>query len=89
MRRDPFQCTTLIQKQRATWHDRFIKKKNFQVGDWALLYDSKIKDFKGKFTVHWLGPCEVEFVYENGSIKVKTIDELWTYFLVNGHILKL
>jgi len=29
----------LIQKQRAHWHDKFIKKKQFKVGDWALVFD--------------------------------------------------
>lgn len=29
------------QQQRDKWHDKFIKKKKFQVGDWDLLFDSK------------------------------------------------
>jgi hypothetical protein len=41
--------TTLVQQQRAKWHDEFIKEKKFKVGDWALLFDSRYKDFKGKF----------------------------------------
>ena len=41
--------TMLIQQQRSNWYDRFIKKKVFYEGDWALLYDSRFKrDFKGK-----------------------------------------
>jgi hypothetical protein len=47
--------TTIIQHQRAQWHDKFIKKKKFKVGDWALLFDSKFKDFRGKFHTRWLG----------------------------------
>ncbi len=39
----------LVQYQRAKWHDKYIKEKKFQEGDWALLFDSKFKDFKGKF----------------------------------------
>jgi hypothetical protein len=41
--------TTIIQHQRAQWNDKFIKKKKFKVGDWALLFDSRFKDFRGKF----------------------------------------
>jgi hypothetical protein len=37
------QQTTLIQHQRVKWHDRFIKKKKFKDGDWALLFDSIYK----------------------------------------------
>jgi hypothetical protein len=68
------------------WHDRFIKKKQFQVGDWALLFDSRFKNFKGKFSTHWLGPYEVDMVFDNGSVKIKTIDGSGISFVVNGHI---
>ena len=38
----------VAQLQRKIWHDRNFKEKQFQEGDWALLYDSRYKDFKGK-----------------------------------------
>ena len=34
---------TILVQQRAQWHDKFIKKKQFKVGDWALLFDSKFQ----------------------------------------------
>jgi hypothetical protein len=45
---DAIHQTTVIQQQRTKWHDRVIKKKLFQKGDWALLYDSRFKEFQGK-----------------------------------------
>ena len=39
VRQDALQQTTMVQQQRTKWHDKFIKKKEFQVGDWALLFD--------------------------------------------------
>jgi hypothetical protein len=36
-RLDAIHQTTMIQQQRKKWHDRVIKKKLFQKGDWALL----------------------------------------------------
>ena len=51
----------------------------------ALLYDSKFKNFKRKFNTHWLGPYEIEKVFYNGSIRVKTIDDGNFTFLVNWH----
>ena len=89
VRHDPLQQTTMVQQQRIKWHDKFIKKKEFQVGDWALLFDSKFKYFKGKLTTHWLGPYEIQEVFGNGSVKIKTIDEEEVSFLVNGHRLKV
>ena len=46
IRQDALQRTMLIQNQRKTWHDKFIKKKQFNTADWALLFDSQFKNFK-------------------------------------------
>ena len=89
MRWDALQHTDMVQQQRARWHDKFIKKKQFHEGDWALLFDSRFKDFIGKLTTHWLGPYEVEQVFDNGSVRICIIDDEKVSFLVNGHRLRL
>ena len=89
VRQDALQQTIMVQQQRIKWHNKFIRKKEFQVGDWDLLFDSKFKYFKGKFTTHWLGPYEIQEVFDNGSVRIKTIDEEEASFLVNGHKLKV
>jgi hypothetical protein len=88
IRKDAIQRTILVQNQRSKWHDKFIKKKKFQPGDWALLFDSQFKTFKGEITTHWLGPYEVDTIYDNGVVKIKTIDDGQVSFVVNGHRLK-
>ena len=79
----------LVQNQRSKWHDKYIKKKHFQPGDWALLFNSKYKTFKGKIMTRWLGPYEVETIFDNGSVRIKTIDDSQNSFVVNGHRLKV
>lgn len=86
--RDVVQHNILVQQQRKKWHDKFIKKKQFQTGDWVLLYDSRFKNFKVKFHTCWMGPYEVIQVLDNGVVKVKTMDRWNLVFLVNGHRLK-
>ena len=82
--------TVFLQQQRSNWHDRFIKKKVFYEGDWALLYDSRLKcDFKGKLRTRWLGPYLVDRVFDNGTVRLVTIDENHTPLFVNGHRLRL
>jgi hypothetical protein len=88
IRKDVIQWIILVQNQRSKWHDKFINKKHFQPGDWALSFDSRFKTFKGKLTTRWLGPYEINTVYDNGAIKVKTIDDGQVSFVVNGHRLK-
>ena len=53
------------------------------------MFDSKFKDFQGKFQTHWLGPYEIEKVFDNGAVKIRTIDEEKVPLLVNGHRLKV
>ena len=72
------------------WHDhKFIKKKQFNTGDWALLFDSIYKNFKGKLTARWMGPYEVVTAFYNGSVEIKTIDDSQISFVVNGHRIRL
>jgi len=71
------------------WHDKFIKNKVFHKGDWALLYDSCFKDFKGKLRTRWMGPYEVDAMFDNGTIRLVKIDDTRSSFLVDEHRLKL
>ena len=36
-----------------------------------------------------MGPYEIVTFFDNGSVKIKTIDEEQTAFVVNGHRLKV
>ena len=83
------QRTMLIQNQQKKWHDKFIKQKKFNIGDWALLFDSRFKNFKGKLTTRWTGPYEVVTAFDNGSVKIKTIDGSQISFELNGHRLRI
>eukprot|EP00253_Pinus_taeda_P032423 PITA_32423 len=89
IRQEAIQRTDLVQHQRAKWHDKYIKDKKFEEGDWALLFDSKFKDFQSKFQTHWLGQYEIEKVFSNGAVRIKTIDEHQTPLILNGHKLKI
>eukprot|EP00253_Pinus_taeda_P011333 PITA_11333 len=79
----------VVQLQRKIWHDSHLNEKQFQPGDWVLLYDSRYKDFKEKPRKRWLGPYTMEKCNENGSILIRTIDEEAIPMLVNGHRLKI
>ena len=88
-RLDAIHQTNMIQQQRMKWHDKIIKHKQFQKGNWALLYDSRFENFQGKLRTRWLGPYEVEDVFPNGTVRLVTIDDAKTPLLVNGHRLRL
>eukprot|EP00253_Pinus_taeda_P011869 PITA_11869 len=81
--------TMIVQLQRKIWRDRRFKEKQFQEGDWALLYDSRYKDFKGNLRTKWLGPYVVERCHDNRSVQIRAMDEEAIPLLVNGHRLKM
>eukprot|EP00253_Pinus_taeda_P011944 PITA_11944 len=60
----------VTQLQRKVWHDRHLNDKQFQLGDWALLYDSRHKDFKGNLRTRWLGQYAVEKCNDNGFVLI-------------------
>eukprot|EP00253_Pinus_taeda_P013423 PITA_13423 len=88
-RLDAVHQTTMIQQKRSRWHDRTIKQKQFQKGDWALLYDSCFENFQGKLRTRWLGLHEVDIFFPNGTVRLVTIDGSRTPLLVNGYRLRL
>ena len=88
-RLDVIHQTTMIQQQRTKWHDKTIKHKQFQKGNWALLYDSRFKEFQGKLRKRWIGPYKVDTIFPNGTVRLLTIDDSKTPLLVNGHRLHL
>ena len=86
---DAIHQTSVIQQQRKKWHDQVIKKKLFQKGDWALLYDSRFNEFQGRLRTRWLGPYEVDTIFPNGTVRLITIDGSNTQLHANGHRLHL
>eukprot|EP00253_Pinus_taeda_P020172 PITA_20172 len=87
-RLDAIHQTTMIQQQRTRWHDKTIKQKQFQKGNWALLYHSHFENFQGKLRTRWLGPYEIDVVFPNRTVILLMIDDNRTPLLVNGYRLR-
>jgi hypothetical protein len=50
----------IIYKERTkVWHDKRIVKKDFNIGDHILLFNSRLRLFPGKMRSRWTGPYEV------------------------------
>ena len=79
-----------VQKTREkAQHDRHIKSKAFKEGDLVLLYDSKFIKFPCKFHMNWLGPYQVKYVTDGGTVKLAKLNNEEIPTLVNGSRLKL
>ena len=74
-----------VQKAREkAWHDRHIKKKQFQQGDLVLLYDSKFMKFPRKFKTHWKGPYIVQKVTDGGAVQLAKLNGELFPSMING-----
>jgi hypothetical protein len=65
-----------------------LKRRNLKL-ETRPCYLTPSSNFRGKFHTRWLGPYEIDIVYENGAIKLHTIDEERTPLMENGHRLRL
>nr|GEY85144.1 DNA-directed DNA polymerase [Tanacetum cinerariifolium] len=78
---------SLIYKERTKkLHDDKIKNRIFNVGDQALLFNSRLKIFSGKLKSRWSGPFTISKIYPYGTAKLIHPDGC--NFKVNCHRIK-
>ena len=61
-------------KKVKRWHDKRIQKCEFNVGDYVLLYNSRLRFFAGKLLSKWEGPYIIDEVYHSGAIKINNFE---------------
>ncbi|XP_043805302.1 uncharacterized protein LOC122721514 [Manihot esculenta] len=72
IRRDAYEASWDYKARTKAFHDKNISRKNFQVGDKVLLFDSRFKLFPGKLRSRWIGPFLVEHVYPHGAVDIRS-----------------
>mgnify|MGYP005845800899 FL=1 len=50
------------------------KKREFNVGDYVFLFNSRLRFFAGKLLSKWEGPYVIEEVYRSGAIKINNFE---------------
>nr|GEZ11544.1 protein NYNRIN-like [Tanacetum cinerariifolium] len=85
--RDQAYENSLIYKEKTKKiHDSKIKNCIFNVGDWVLLFNSRLKIFLGKLKTRWSGPFTITKVFPYGTVELSQSDG--PNFKVNGHRVK-
>jgi len=69
------------------FHDSFIGRKEFVVGQQVLLYNSRLGLTGGKLRSKWIGPFVFTNVYHYGAVEIKSLSTDKS-FKVNGYRLK-
>jgi len=79
---------SVIYKGKAkVFRDAKLIRKEFQVCEKVLLFNSKLRFFLGKLNSKWLGPFMVVKTYPHGAVEIKSFATN-KIFKVNGHRLK-
>uniref|UniRef100_A0A8I7BHG6 Integrase catalytic domain-containing protein n=1 Tax=Hordeum vulgare subsp. vulgare TaxID=112509 RepID=A0A8I7BHG6_HORVV len=69
-RTQAYENAKLFKEKVKRWHDKRIQKREFKVGEYALLYTTRLRFFAGKLLSKWEGPYIIEEVYRSGAIKI-------------------
>ena len=73
-RTQAYENAKLFKEKVKRWHDKRIQKREFNVGDYVLLYNSCLRFFAGKLLSKWEGPYVIEEVYRSGAIKINNFE---------------
>ncbi|XP_059277890.1 uncharacterized protein LOC132032116 [Lycium ferocissimum] len=82
-----YESASLYKEKMKHYHDVKLLKRDFQLGDSVLLFNSRLKLFPGKLKSMWSGPFTLVSVSLIGSMELKS-DEGTRTFRVNGHRVK-
>ncbi|KAL5554234.1 hypothetical protein UlMin_041635 [Ulmus minor] len=86
MRNDAYENARIYKDKTKAWHDKHILRRNFEVGQKVLLYNSRLRLFPGKLRSRWSGPFLVTKVFPYGAVEIS--HETKGIFKVNGQRLK-
>ena len=73
-RTQAYENAKLFKEKVKRWHDKRIQKRDFNVGGYVLLYNSRLRFFAGKDLSTWEGPYIIEEVYHSGAIKINNAE---------------
>ena len=70
----PMRMPSCLKKKLKDGMTKRIQKREFNIGDHVLLYNSHLRFFAGKLLSKWEGPYIVEEVYRSGAIKINNAE---------------
>ena len=85
IRLNAYESSKIYKEKTEAWHDKRISKREFEVGDRVLVFNTRLKLFPGKLRSRWTGPYTVIKVFPYGSLEVSGESGC---FKVNGHRVK-
>jgi len=73
VRNESFKNARISKIHIKNLHDRHINRKNFKVGQYVLLYDSKLHLFLGKLKSRWTRPFKIRAISNHGAYDIENL----------------
>jgi len=70
MRLTAYESSKLYKERVKAYHDKKLLKKDFKSGQQVLLFNSRLKLFRGKLKSKWSGPFVIKKVRPYGAIEL-------------------
>ena len=67
---EAYENARIYKEKTKVWHDKHIMRKEFEVGQRVLLFNSRLKLFPGKLKSRWSGPFKVTQVFPHGGAEI-------------------
>ena len=80
-RTQAYENAKLFKEIVKRWHDKRIQKREFKVGEYVLLYNSRFRFFAGKLLSKWEGPYVIGRKYALEEI-IKLLF-IFPYIMIN------
>ena len=78
-----YHSASIYKERTKRWHDKWLKPKNFNLGDKVLLFNSRVKLFgHGKLRRKWQGPYHVINTSPHRAITIR--DDNGNAYKLNG-----
>ena len=65
---EPYENAKIYKEKTKAWHDKHIVRKEFEMGQQVLLFNSRLKLFTGKLKSRWLRLFTVTQVFPYGGV---------------------
>ncbi|CAM8965603.1 unnamed protein product [Rhodiola kirilowii] len=83
LRLEAYEGQTDYKARAKLYHDKYIARRSFEVGQRVLLYSSRLKLMPGKLRTKWTGPYTITKVHNNGALELESPTD-GRRFTING-----
>ncbi|KAK4707308.1 hypothetical protein R3W88_033155 [Solanum pinnatisectum] len=82
-----YESSAFYKENMKKYHDQKIEKREFDMGDLVILYNSRLRLFPGNLKSKWIRPFIITQVFPYGAVELRNKER--TMFKVSGQRIKV